>query len=95
MGGIRARPITRRGVDHDDQDRLPERPQRARAELHRSGGDNPCFAVRLVGGQLSVSDESIEVRWVAPQAIEELPMHESIRLRIKHFLEHGPTPAIA
>ena len=42
-----------------------------------------------------MSDESTEVRWVAPQAIEELPMHESIRLRIKHFLEHGPTPAIA
>ena len=50
---------------------------------------NLCFAARLVGGQLSVSDESTEVRWVAPQVIEELPMHESIRLRIKHFLEHG------
>jgi HEAT repeat protein len=46
-------------------------------------------------GQLSVSDESTEVRWAAPQAIEELPMHESIRLRIKHFLEGRPTPAIA
>jgi 8-oxo-dGTP pyrophosphatase MutT (NUDIX family) len=56
---------------------------------------NLCFAVRLVGSQLSVSDESTEVRWVAPQAIEELPMHESIRLRIKHFLEHRTTPAIA
>ena len=56
---------------------------------------NLCFAARLVGGQLSVSDESTEVRWVAPLAIEQLPMHESIRLRIKHFLEHGPAPAIA
>ena len=46
-------------------------------------------------GQLSVSDESTEVRWAAPQAIEELPMHESIRLRIEHFLEHRPAPAIA
>ena len=27
---------------------------------------NLCFAARLVGGQLSVSDESTEVRWVAP-----------------------------
>jgi hypothetical protein len=53
-----------------------------------------CFAARLIGGHLSVSDESTEVRWVAPQAIEELPMHESIRLR-KHFLEHRATPAIA
>jgi hypothetical protein len=44
---------------------------------------------------LSVSNESTEVRWVTPQGIEELPMHESIRLRIKHFLEHRPGPAIA
>jgi ADP-ribose pyrophosphatase YjhB (NUDIX family) len=56
---------------------------------------NICFAARLVGGQLSSSSESTEVRWVAPRAIEELPMHESIRLRLKHFLEHRPTPAIA
>jgi ADP-ribose pyrophosphatase YjhB (NUDIX family) len=56
---------------------------------------NLCFAARLVGGRLSVSDESTEVRWVAPAAIEALPMHESIRLRIKHFLEGRSTPAIA
>jgi ADP-ribose pyrophosphatase YjhB (NUDIX family) len=56
---------------------------------------NVCFAVRLLGGRLSVSDESTEVRWVAPREIEELPLHESIRLRIKHFLEHRTTPAIA
>ena len=56
---------------------------------------NVCFAARLVGGQLSVSAESTEVRWVPPRAIEDLPMHESIRLRIKHFLEHRSTPAIA
>jgi ADP-ribose pyrophosphatase YjhB (NUDIX family) len=56
---------------------------------------NLCFAARLVGDQLSVSDESTEVRWVAPRVIEALPVHESIRLRIKHFLERRPTPAIA
>jgi hypothetical protein len=44
---------------------------------------------------LSVSDESTEVRWVASLAIEQLPMHESIRLRIKHFLEGRSAPAIA
>jgi hypothetical protein len=31
----------------------------------------------------------------APNSIEQLPMHESIRLRIKNFLEHGPALAIA
>jgi ADP-ribose pyrophosphatase YjhB (NUDIX family) len=56
---------------------------------------NICFAAKVAGGRLSMSDESTEVRWVAPKGIEELPMHESIRLRIKHFLERRPTPAIA
>jgi ADP-ribose pyrophosphatase YjhB (NUDIX family) len=56
---------------------------------------NLCFTSRLVSGQLSVSDESTEVRWVAPAAIEALPMHESITLRIKHFMEGRSTPAIA
>jgi ADP-ribose pyrophosphatase YjhB (NUDIX family) len=56
---------------------------------------NLCFTAKLVGGHLSMSDESTEVRWVAPREIEELPMHESIRLRIKHFLEIQPTPTIS
>jgi ADP-ribose pyrophosphatase YjhB (NUDIX family) len=55
---------------------------------------NICFAAKLVGGRLSQSDESTEVRWVAPKEIDELPMHESIRMRIKHFLEHWRAPAI-
>jgi 8-oxo-dGTP pyrophosphatase MutT (NUDIX family) len=55
---------------------------------------NLCFAARLVGGELAGSDESTEVRWVDPKAIEAL-LHESVRLRIKHFLEHRPSPAIA
>src|SRR5919199_1450446 len=56
---------------------------------------NICFAARLVGGQLSKSDESTEVRWVDREAVNDLPMQESIRLRIRHFLENRPTPAIA
>jgi ADP-ribose pyrophosphatase YjhB (NUDIX family) len=56
---------------------------------------NICFAAKLMGGQLSGSDESTEVRWIAPTTVEKLPMHESIRLRIRHFLEHRQTPAIA
>jgi hypothetical protein len=56
---------------------------------------NVCFAARLVGGRLAVSEESTELRWVAPRAIEGLAMHRSIRQRIAHFLEHRPTAAIA
>jgi hypothetical protein len=30
-----------------------------------------------------------------PAEIEAVPVHESIRLRICHFLEHRPEPVIA
>ncbi len=54
-----------------------------------------CFACRLVGGQAAVSDESSEVGFFTPAEIEVMPMHESIRLRIRHYLEHRHEPAIA
>jgi ADP-ribose pyrophosphatase YjhB (NUDIX family) len=54
-----------------------------------------CFACRVVGGDLAVSDESLEVGFFTPAQIEAMPMHESIRLRIRHYLEHRPQPVIA
>ena len=54
-----------------------------------------CFACRLVGGELATSDESLEVGFFTPAEIEAMPMHESIRLRIHHYLEHRPQPVIA
>jgi ADP-ribose pyrophosphatase YjhB (NUDIX family) len=54
-----------------------------------------CFACRVVGGDLAVSNESLEVGFFAPAEIEGMPMHESIRLRIRHYLEHRPQPVIA
>jgi ADP-ribose pyrophosphatase YjhB (NUDIX family) len=54
-----------------------------------------CFACRLVGGKLATSDESLEVGFFTPTEIETMPMHESIRLRIRHYLEHRPQPVIA
>lgn len=53
-----------------------------------------CFACSLVGGTMSVSDESFEVAFISPQDIEHLNMHPSIRLRIKHYLEHRQQPYI-
>jgi ADP-ribose pyrophosphatase YjhB (NUDIX family) len=53
-----------------------------------------CFACRLVGGELKVSDESNEVGFFLPEEIEHLNMHPSIRLRIQHFLEHRGAPFI-
>jgi ADP-ribose pyrophosphatase YjhB (NUDIX family) len=54
-----------------------------------------CFACRIVGGDLAVSDESLEVGFFTPEQIEGMPMHQSIRLRIRHYLEHRPQPVIA
>jgi ADP-ribose pyrophosphatase YjhB (NUDIX family) len=54
-----------------------------------------CFACRLVGGQVATSDESSEVGFFTPAEIEAMPMHASIHLRIRHYLEHRPEPVIA
>lgn len=52
-----------------------------------------CFAAHVIGGELSVSDESYDVNFCTPADIERLPMVDSIRLRIVDFLS-GETPAI-
>jgi hypothetical protein len=52
-------------------------------------------ACHLVGGELTTSDESLEVGFFTPAEIEAMPVHESIRLRIRHYLEHRPQPVIA
>ncbi|SRR6266487_2372295 len=53
-----------------------------------------CFACSLVGGTISVSDESFEVAFFSPQEIERLNMHPSIRLRLKHYFEPRLQPYI-
>jgi ADP-ribose pyrophosphatase YjhB (NUDIX family) len=53
-----------------------------------------CFACKLVGGEMKVSDESYEVAFFPPDTIERLKMHSSIRLRIQHFLEQRSQPFI-
>jgi 8-oxo-dGTP pyrophosphatase MutT (NUDIX family) len=47
-----------------------------------------CFACKLLGGEMQVSEESLEVGFFSPEEIERLNMHPSIRLRIQHYLEH-------
>jgi ADP-ribose pyrophosphatase YjhB (NUDIX family) len=53
-----------------------------------------CFSARLVGGERRTSSESKEVAWVEPDRIAELDMHPSMRLRIRHYLEHRDQPFI-
>ncbi|WP_422770219.1 NUDIX domain-containing protein [Plantactinospora sp. WMMC1484] len=45
-----------------------------------------AFTARPLGGELAVSDESTEVAWFDPADIADIRMHESVRLRIGHWL---------
>ncbi|MFF9309683.1 NUDIX domain-containing protein [Streptomyces sp. NPDC014748] len=53
---------------------------------------NVCFMARITGGELAISDESTELRFVDPRELDSLPMHHTQRLRLRHFLEHRPEP---
>jgi len=53
-----------------------------------------CFRARYLGGQPTASEESAEVRWVARNELDELPIHPSMRLRIDHGFENRPKPYI-
>jgi hypothetical protein len=53
-----------------------------------------CFTTRMLGGQLATSSETSEVEWVAPQRLDRLNIHPSMRLRIDHYLEQRSSPYI-
>jgi 8-oxo-dGTP pyrophosphatase MutT (NUDIX family) len=48
-----------------------------------------CFHARPVGGSLSSSSESSEVRWIAPDDLANLDIHPSMRMRIDHGLDRS------
>jgi ADP-ribose pyrophosphatase YjhB (NUDIX family) len=50
------------------------------------------FTARVIGGELAVSDESTDVRFVDPAELDALPIHESVRLRLRHHLERRDRP---
>ncbi|GAA1908624.1 NUDIX domain-containing protein [Streptomyces durmitorensis] len=53
---------------------------------------NVCFTARAIGGQLAISNESTELRFVSPEELKDLTMHHTQRLRLQHFLEHRERP---
>lgn len=53
---------------------------------------NVCFRARITGGDLTISDESTELRFVAPAQLEALDMHHTQRLRLTHYLEGRTSP---
>jgi ADP-ribose pyrophosphatase YjhB (NUDIX family) len=52
------------------------------------------FTAVPVGGSLHVSDESTEVRFVEPTELPSLTMHETVRLRLRHYRDRRGRPHI-
>ena len=50
---------------------------------------NICLACTIVGGELAISNESTDVRFVALNEVAALMMHESVRKRIEDYLAGG------
>jgi 8-oxo-dGTP pyrophosphatase MutT (NUDIX family) len=48
-----------------------------------------------VGGHPTPSDESTEVRWVAPAEVDDYTMDQSMRIRIKHYMKPEVVAVIA
>jgi hypothetical protein len=48
----------------------------------------------MIDGTLRRSNESTDVRWIAPVEIDEMPIHDTTRLRLQHFLQRRPSPYI-
>ncbi|MGW4499496.1 NUDIX domain-containing protein [Micromonospora sp. NPDC004336] len=53
-----------------------------------------CFRAVPAGGELTPSDESRQVRWVARDELGALKIHPSTLLRITHGYEDRPQPYI-
>ncbi|MFE6589974.1 NUDIX domain-containing protein [Streptomyces sp. NPDC057781] len=53
-----------------------------------------CFRARPVAGEIKVSAESFEVRWIDPADLDSLDMSPTTRKRITEGLKSLPHPAI-
>lgn len=51
-----------------------------------------CFTTRLLGGELLIDSESTDIAWTAPEQLDALNIHPSMRLRIDHYLQHRSAP---
>lgn len=48
---------------------------------------NITFYARVTGGAIAVSAESTDVEFLMPVQSETLPVHETVRLRLRHHAE--------
>lgn len=51
-----------------------------------------CFRAKMLSGELQTSNESVEVRWVDPEYLEDLSTHPSTDLRLSHALGSRAKP---
>ncbi|MEU4555322.1 NUDIX domain-containing protein [Micromonospora violae] len=50
------------------------------------------YLARVVGGTIAVSDESTDVRFIHATDFNHLPIHDTVRLRLRHHAERRDTP---
>jgi ADP-ribose pyrophosphatase YjhB (NUDIX family) len=67
--------------------------------LYTSNGEvrqefSVVLTARATGGQPATSSESSDVRWTTLSDVDALPMDSSMRLRIRHYVEHRDQPFI-
>jgi ADP-ribose pyrophosphatase YjhB (NUDIX family) len=55
---------------------------------------NTCFSARVIGGDLTTTDEASELAWVQPASLEDYDIHPSILRRIVHGLRTGSAPFV-
>lgn len=53
-----------------------------------------AFRARLIGGERRTSSESDQVEWLAPEQIDGLNLHPSMRMRLEHALNASDRPFI-
>jgi ADP-ribose pyrophosphatase YjhB (NUDIX family) len=53
---------------------------------------NVTYLGRVVGGAITVSPESTEVRFIDPAEFSHIPIHDTVRLRLHHHAERRDKP---
>lgn len=53
---------------------------------------NITYHGRIIGGTITVSDESTEVRFIDPIEFDRIPIHDTVRLRLRHHAEQRDSP---
>ncbi|MFF0494138.1 NUDIX domain-containing protein [Nocardia sp. NPDC004068] len=63
---------------------------------YEDGEIRQAFAItfygRVIGGRIAVSDESTAVRFLGLDELAELPVHPTVRLRLRHHAERRSQP---